>query len=819
MATTYTVKKGDTLSQIALNYNTTVAKLVEWNDITNPDYIVVGQVLTVEGGTKKTIKSGSSKATIKAFGLQSNTDRTVYATWAWTKSNTDKYQIIWYYDTGNGVWFQGTNTTDTIKQSTYNAPSNANRAKFKVKPISKTYKKGNKTRSYWTASWSTEKVYNFADNPPATPPTPTVTINSKRKLTAKLTNLDVNATSIQFQIVRNDTTVYKTGTVTIKTKSATWSLTVPAGSEYKVRCRAYRTTTKEYSGWSDYCDNVSTVPYAPASIKSIKATSATSVRIEWEPVKTATSYDIEYTTKKEYFDGSDQVTKETGIENTHYEKTGLETGHEYFFRIRATNDKGSSVWSKISSVVIGKDPAAPTTWSSTTTAIVGEVLNLYWVHNSEDGSSQVKAQLELTIDGVKTTETITNTTDEEEKDKTSSYSVDTSSYDEGTKIQWRVRTCGVTGVYGDWSIQRTIDVYSTPTLQLNVTDSSGELLETLESFPIYISGVAEPNTQQPIGYHLVVTSTETYETLDEIGTRKIVSAGQDVYARNFDISEDLDVELTAGDLDLENNVTYKLTCTVTMNSGLTAEETIEFTVAWTDVEYEPNAEIIFDEETYTASIRPYCEDDNGDPIENITLAVYRREFDGRFTELGSDIDGSANEYITDPHPALDFARYRVVAISNDTGAVSYYDVPGYPVGATSVIIQWDEEWSSFNTWNDDEPEEGSWGGSMLKLPYNIDVSDNNTADVALVEYIGRSHPVSYYGTQLGSKATWNVAIPKHDEETLYALRRLSTWMGDVYVREPSGSGYWANISVSFSQKHREVTIPVTLNITRVEGGA
>ena len=61
-------------------------------------------------------------------------------------------------------------------------------------------------------------------------------------------------------------------------------------------------------------------------------------------------------------------------------------------------------------------------------------------------------------------------------------------------------------------------------------------------------------------------------------------------------------------------------------------------------------------------------------------------------------------------------------------------------------------------------------------------------------------------------------IDKSDEETLYALRRLAKWMGDVYVREPSGSGYWANASVSISQKHCEVTIPVTLNITRVEGG-
>jgi hypothetical protein len=107
---------------------------------------------------------------------------------------------------------------------------------------------------------------------------------------------------------------------------------------------------------------------------------------------------------------------------------------------------------------------------------------------------------------------------------------------------------------------------------------------------------------------------------------------------------------------------------------------------------------------------------------------------------------------------------------------------------------------------------------MLKLLYNVDVSDTNRNDVALIEYIGRAHPIAYYGTQVGQTSTWNVVIRKDDEETLYALRRLSRWMGDVYVREPSGSGYWANITVSFSRKHKELTIPVTLDLTRVEGG-
>ena len=98
------------------------------------------------------------------------------------------------------------------------------------------------------------------------------------------------------------------------------------------------------------------------------------------------------------------------------------------------------------------------------------------------------------------------------------------------------------------------------------------------------------------------------------------------------------------------------------------------------------------------------------------------------------------------------------------------------------------------------------------------VSDKADPDVTLVKYAGRKRQVSYYGTQLGESSTWRVEIPADDNETLYALRRLMIWTGDVYVREPSGSGYWANVKVSFSRTHCALTIPVTFDITRVEGG-
>lgn len=828
---TYTVKKGDTLSEIAWKYNSTYnygssvtaayKKLAEINDIDDPDRIVVGQVLKLKADGTTPKKTKGSQVVFKAFGLQSDTDRTVYASWAWDKSHTDSYKCIWYYDTGNGVWFVGSESDEKNKQSIYNAPSNAKRVAFKVKPVSTKRKVKKKQTSYWTGKWSSSKKYDFSSNPPSKPSAPTVTIE-KYKLTAELDNLasDWTATHVEFMVVQDDKTIFKTGTSKIQIAHASFSCDVDPGHEYKVCCRGVR--SKVYGDWSDYSSNVGTIPSTPEQIISIKALSKTSVSVDWSNVSNCKSYEIQYTTKIIYFDSSSNVQSQT-VESVvgHAEITGLETGQEYFFRVRAVNDKGNSAWGEIKSIVLGKAPSAPTTWSSTTTGIVGEALILYWVHNAEDGSSQTFAELELIIDGVSKVYTIENSTDKEEKDKTSMYPIDTSTYTEGAKIQWRVRTAGITKEYGDWSIQRTIDIYAPPTLSLLMTDIDGSSLSVLEAFPFYIKGTAGPNTQTPISYYLVITADENYETVDQIGNTKMISKGDAVYAKYFDTSNELLVEFSAGNIDLENNITYIVTCTVAMNSGLTSESSLEFTVSWTDDIYEPNAEIGYDDDTYSTYIRPYCVDENEALIEGVTLSVYRREFDGGFVEIATNLENVNNTYVTDPHPALDYARYRIVAITTSTGAVSYYDVPGYPIEEKAVIIQWAEEWSNFDTSTideGDELEQPVWSGSLLRLPYNIDVSDKNTIDVSLVKYIGRKRPVSYYGTQLGESSSWKVDISKDDEETLYALRRLAIWTGDVYVREPSGSGYWANISVSFSQTHKELTIPVTLEIVRVEGG-
>ena len=782
---------------------------------------------------------------INKLGIQ-NDSKTMFCTWKWGKKHTKEYKVIWYYSTGDGVEFVGSDSTEKYKQSTYSIPDNAKTVSVKVKAVSDKHKvkKGKKTKevAYWRSGWSSKKSYVLNKHTePDKPSAPTVTVD-KFRLTASCENLsdDPNnkPTSIIFRVVRNNSSrTFATNWAKVVNRSASCSWNISAGAKYKVQCRAYRPNL--YSDWSDFSSEVETIPATPKNITSCRARSSTEIEVKWTAVSNATSYDVQYTSKRDYFNTNQDGVSTKTIENgTTAIISGLDEGGEYFFRVRAKNSQGESGWTGIKSCKVGKKPSAPTTWSSTSKAMTTDKITLYWVNNSQDGSKATKSEIYIYKNGsIYSTPVIVHSyngeTDEEEE-KTYSYVLDSDILGDGAVIKWKVRTMGVINEWSDFSVERTIDVYAPPTLELSLTDKEGNGIETIEHFPLYIKGIAGPINQAPIGYHISIVSLMDYEYEDQVGQTQQVSDGQEVYSKYFDINTDLLLELNANHVDLENGVNYSIIGTVTMNSGLTAKSEIQFNVNWIDESYYIDAEIFYDDSTYSCIVKPYAytlpadydpDTSTVEPeetiVDGVTLNLYRRDSNGEFIEIATGIENTKNTYITDPHPALDYARYRVVAISKNTGAVSFEDIPAYPIDETSVIIQWDEKWENLITSEEEPdvfPDENDWTGSRVILKYNIDVADKNSIDVSLIEYVGRKRPVSYYGTQLGESSSWKVDIPKDDEETLYALRRLAIYTGDVYVREPSGTGYWASISVSMNINHCQLTIPVTLDITRVEGG-
>ena len=889
---TYTVQRGDSLWKIASNHGSSIAgntinakidTLVSLNGIKNRNLIYVGQVLKLSGTASSISSSSSSSANkpnsnsveIKVLALQANssTGRDVYAYWNWSKDNTKEYEVRWEYDAHGQTRFEKRTVTNTW--DSYTIPTEAqkvcNWVQVFVKPISENKKdsSGNETKDvYWKAD-EIGKQYHFKYNPPLKPATPSIKIDKDTLvLTVSISNIigsDLDATGVKFNIVQDNTVnLHTSSAVTINTDTnyVSYQYTVEPGHTYTVRACSVSSNGKT-SGWTDFSSEVGTKPFAPSAIMTYRRNKRTdgtiAAYLEWTGVSNATTYKIEYVTVESDFETTPGNIKSVTTDNarTSMEIVLSETGFDYFFRVRAVNSDGESDPTPVVKIPIGSTPAAPSTWSSYESAFVGETMELNWIHNPTDNSKQTHAQLSFNINdgGWQTLEVFTNTTDPD----TTGDRVDETKYTYGTlvsykgnmyfkmdttyftfknaKIQWKVRTAGITDQFSDidWSVERTIYIYEKPRLTFSMTSDLagiGSLITTLTSFPFYIRVKAELSSyeiQRPIGYYLQIVSNDHYVTVDDIGRNKTVQAGDAVYSKYFDTYETLVVEMSANNIDLESGINYTVHCSVDMSTGLnvTNEDNLhEFDVDWVDQEYAINAQISVNKETYTALITPYCcervvsEDGQvtyGDLIENVTLSVYRREYDGSYKEIAT---GIPNDYtaVTDPHPALDYARYRFVAKDMNTGAISFYDMAGHSIGGYEIVIQWDEEWTTFDV-NDEISVEGpEWTGSLLKLPYNIKITDKRKLDAAMVNYAGRKYPVSYYGTQINETSQWSTEIPKYDKETIYALRRLSLWNGDVYVREPSGMGYWANIVVSFSQAYNEVTIPVSLDITRVEGG-
>ena len=70
-ATTYIVQSGDTLTSIAIKFDTTVQAIAELNDLQNPNLIYVGEILKIPTNSRGNLSAPSSRHYIKTYIVQS----------------------------------------------------------------------------------------------------------------------------------------------------------------------------------------------------------------------------------------------------------------------------------------------------------------------------------------------------------------------------------------------------------------------------------------------------------------------------------------------------------------------------------------------------------------------------------------------------------------------------------------------------------------------------------------------------------------------------------------------------------------------------
>lgn len=531
---------------------------------------------------------------------------------------------------------------------------------------------------------------------------------------------------------------------------------------------------------------------------------------------------------------------------------------------------------------VGKEPDAPTTWTYTNSFVGGDdqYIIFYWTHNTRDGSTQRAAKITIVLNNTTTitfqwpgvTYNSSSTYKEGDfvnyqnqiyrciydintpeawnpshwdyvgdglpSDGVYSYKFPVFQYGQGgvTSIKWSVKTRGVMTTGGPdndgfskSSTVREVKVYQQPTVNLLLNSYN------IRSYPINIRCVSSPSFQNPISYTFTIKAKEAYETAGFDGETVNVSENQIIYTKygsfpddSINNPHDFYITLNAGDVHLENGIIYSLEMSMGFDSGLTAEAYTMVTINYSnDSKILPMANVYINKESYTSTISPVAYDmskefvdDNPVIAENVLLSVYRKEYNGEMTLIQDGINNVRGVAVTDPHPSLKSSTYRIMAVNTVNGMIYYNDINTEGINDPCIVIQWDEEYRYIEGAEQfEEPLDNPlYQGTFLRLPFNIKLGESSDADINNVKYIGRKRPVSYFGTQLGETASWTCEFDKTDEETIYKLRKLSTYMGNVYVREPMGLGYWAVINVSFNRDYDNLVIPVKLEVTRVEGG-
>lgn len=806
--------------------------------------------------TKTSYDRKGEKVSNFSVALKVGGDHDLIASWKHAKSSqAEGYEYDWEYmsdkkgKSKKAVWLPGsTGTIDVVEAGVgggwfrheWTAPDDAYKARCRIRPVSKTkntsYSKqsGNKTttvtRKYFSASWSGYKTHDFRKDKL---PTPTVEVSiddTNATIEVSCDDEDCNLATIEAS-VRNgknksgdwkyavrrklkDKKCDKTGSYTMTvTKGETWW--------FRAFCSTTKKATKGDSSWSSRVSGKS----LPADVKKVKAsaTSSTAAKVTWNAASGASTYTAQYVADNPaYFnDNPEAVRTVDGIVGTTFLPTDLESGHKWYFRVRAVNDTGNGKWSGNAGTVLATVPDAPTTFETEPAFMRSDTARFRWLHNSEDESEQSAAQLRFTVGGTSTD--ISAGTDDH-------LDVKMSRFADGADVTWKVRTKGVHANWSPWSVARRFSVYAQPTLSCTArqTSAGGETVDEdnpLTSFPLAIVLDAAGGGGDVSGYHVSIIAAEPSSYVDDYGFERYMGVGEVAYQADYPVSEDpytaiVDAGMSA---NLRDGCVYQIIADVSMQSGLRATaDPWTFLVDW-DVEVpEPTMVVAFDADTLTADIIPACyeEDEEGEPTETlfdgVTLSVYRIDDDGTLVLLRSGIENNGAAVITDPHAQFGECWYHVVATDTDTGVCNFFDHYDDSPHATCVI-QWDESWQIGVNEDDIGDRDYDYSGMMIDGLYNLNLDESGNPESEDVEYVGRAHPVSYYGTQEGYEARFEVEFPKEDKDTLAKARKLIALRDDAYVREPYGTGYWAHVTTpSLSRSYDSEKLRLSFTARRVD---
>ena len=682
------------------------------------------------------------------------------------------YQCLWYYNGSFEGYHNATFTNSTgpvgsvyrASLGTFTAGQTATSGTWRYR-IDFT-----DIGSRWAPTSGTVTASYTVPAAPADPTSITNTRNSDTSNTASWVRAALTFTRDRLQRIEDGT---MTGEWTFPSATSYTDTLTSAGHSYtyRVRTELVPEAGEAFLLASDWVTSSATYnsPAAPTAIGGARIAAST-VRVTLtNTASTSTGLEVQASTDPNDWSGAlSQTYAGAGLQTA--DMTGI--SGIYYFRARNTRGALVSDWSPISDAVVTLVPPNPPTLTAPTGAVhnytASQTMTCSFVHNPIDGSAQTAAEVAYSTDGGSTWTTQSLATQ-------TSYTLTLTSSSLGKTYTWRARTKGADPSYSNWSSTRQITVYQQPTVTITLTDGNG------------VNVTNGTLTDMPLNYSAAITGTGTGSL-----TGGTFAAG--AYTEAATVSGTTLVgSVTAAEAQPVNGVTYTVTITAAMDTGLTGVGSVTVTMAFADPQAGTLAVSDADGiETLTVGLEPI----GAGEVAASSISVYRVTDSGTVL-LASDLQ--AGDTITDRYAPLNTAyTYRVVTYS--TAGASR----GIDFANTIPSNSWMALWGEKAAYGRLDPS----GGISVTRPKR-----------SRQYFAGRAFPVSYDGVNTGEQHKLTVLLLTKAERDAFAQFMRDGGRG-VY-KSVDGYVFRADFEVSLNEQYTkpERDGTVTLTVTRIDGAA
>lgn len=563
------------------------------------------------------------------------------------------------------------------------------------------------------------------------------------------------------------------------------------------------------------------VPNAPGNVAVTATNTPGNVRVTWNwNWQDADTAEISWSDDKDAWESTSQP-QTYEINNLHAASwiiAGLETGVKWYVRVRLKSGSGENVtagpWSEItaqSTIDLASAPSIPVLFLSAGTITPDGQVTASWGYSTTDGTAQAYAEIctaTINSGGITYGDIIAHT----ETAQHITLDAEDLGWQAGETYNLCVRVTSASGKTSDaWSDPvpvivaepLTCEITSTSLETVTVPDDEDEgttrEITALTEMPLTVTveGAGAGGTTI-----LAIERAESYYMDRPDDSEFNGFEGETVYL--FSQTGEDTITVNVADLigPVDDGALYRLVATVQDGLGQSAQDTIDFEVAWSHQAITPEAQVEINYEDAIAIITPQAPTG---VAEDDVVDIYRLSVDK--PELIVE-GGSFGTAYVDPYPTIgEYGGHRVVTRTANGDYITEDMQPAW------LDLQ-EDAGDIYNS-----PDSIiNFNGIQINVQYNAELSTSFEKEFEETKYLGGSVQGDWNLAVSRSSTIKAVAATQYDADAIENLRALAEYSGICHVRSKDGSSYAADVQISddISYDSAGKILNFTMSITRVD---